>query len=694
MATITPSEEQQEIIDEIENNSIIGDCVAGSGKTTTVLFLAKTYPTKKILQITYNAQLKIEVREKVEKANIKNLEIHTFHSLAVKYYDSQGREDSVMRKIVEKDYKPHRSIPLFDIVVIDESQDMKENYYFLIKKFIKDLNNDIKLLVLGDKYQGVYKFMGADIRFLTLAHKIWSDYEFTHKQLTTTYRVTNEIAQFVNEVMLGHNRLKATKHGKPVTYIRQSIFKVHFLIANFLLKQIQENNIKPEDIFILAPSINGSKTPIRNLENELVKHNIPCFYPTSDDKKLDEDIIQGKVIFSTFHQAKGRERKLVIVYNFDSSYFTFYGKEYNPNVCPETLYVACTRAKEQLIVIEDKSKETKMLPFLKKNHEQMMDLPYIDFIGDTSTFFTTEIKQSIEKHNTSPTELVKYLKDYHLEALSGFIEQLFTVEKDPYYDVFISSKVQFGSDHFEEVSDINGLTIPTIYENRLNGESVVEKVVKDKYSYLSNTKQHFFLQNGYKKINEDCKTVEDFLYLTTMYVSFNEELYHKLQQFKHYKWLNEKQVEQCIKPLYEYLPQGTIFEQDIQYDCNIFGEYGSVFIRGRLDAITSDIVWELKCVESLTIEHYLQLIVYGFMWKREYEELNGIKKFKILNMRTGEAHILDINSYLNVEVMKILLENKYGKKPDLTDDEFINNCIKKKGAKVGTVSETCLFADE
>ena len=58
--------------------------------------------------------------------------------------------------------------------------------------------------------------------------------------------------------------------------------------------------------------------------------------------------LKGKIVFSTFHQSKGRERKVVLVFNFDQSYFKYYGKELDPNVCPNELYVATTRAQEHL----------------------------------------------------------------------------------------------------------------------------------------------------------------------------------------------------------------------------------------------------------------------------------------------------------------------------------------------------------
>jgi superfamily II DNA or RNA helicase len=54
----TPSSEQQLIIDAIKRGENVSvNAVAGSGKTTTILGIAKQIPEKKILQITYNLSL-------------------------------------------------------------------------------------------------------------------------------------------------------------------------------------------------------------------------------------------------------------------------------------------------------------------------------------------------------------------------------------------------------------------------------------------------------------------------------------------------------------------------------------------------------------------------------------------------------------------------------------------------------------
>ena len=706
-----PSEEQEVILQDIASGeNIIGDCVAGSGKTTTVLFVAKRFPKRRILQITYNSQLKLEVREKVVKQGINNLEIHTYHSLCVKYYDQNGRDDAVMRRVIEKNVKPKIPIPVFDTLILDETQDMKDLFYNLIVKFRRDMRDgaSANMLVLGDRYQAVYKFMGADSRFLTLTHDIWKHKTFKNRFLSTSYRLTNEIAAFVNNVMLGYPRIRTVRSGGPVTYIRDNVFQVYRKLAVYINGLLHGGSIKPEDIFVLAGSIAGDTSPLRKLENELVDNNIPCYYPTSDERKLDEDIIEGKVIFSSFHQAKGRERKVVIVYGFDSGYFKYFGKDYDPLVCPETLYVACTRASEKLILVEGSGPGIGPLPFLKMNHMQIDSLSYVDFSGKSVGFMPYKQEDAADNfHKTTPTDLVKFLKECHMKSLIPLIDGLFNVEVGEQYCADIPSKISFESGLHEEVSDINGIVIPAMYEAR-KGESTVQRVVRDNYLQMSQKEEHAYLKEGFKKyMNQDCVTIADNLYLGALYICMNEKLYHKIKQITRYDWLSQRDAELCWNTLDLYLGCGgggsgsdVIYEQDIETISDNYSAHGVIQVTGRFDAVTDDTIWELKCVETLTIEHLLQVVVYAWLWRCEYLEKLGSRKFKILNMRTGKVMVLNTESHLIDEVMQVLFENKYGKAPVLSDTEFIERCHRGVCVNVGasilsnTGGECCLIEDD
>ena len=700
-----PSEEQEVILQDIEAGSnIVGDCVAGSGKTTTVLFTAKRFPKKRILQITYNAQLKLEVREKVLKHSVNNLEIHTYHSLCVKYYDMNGRDDAVMRRVVEQNMKPKIPIPIFNTLILDEAQDMKDLFYNLVIKFCHDMGNpDMNMLVLGDRYQAVYKFMGADSRFLTLTHNLWKGKSFENRLLSTSYRLTNEIATFVNNVMIGYKRIHTTRPGTPVIYIRDNIFQVYRKLASYIIEQIRSGSIKPEDVFILAGSISGGLSPLRKLENELIDNNIPCYYPTSDERKLDEDIIERKVIFSTFHQAKGRERKLVIVYGFDRGYFKYFGKDYDPLVCPETLYVACTRAKEKLILIE--GDEHGPLPFLKMNHNEIQSLPYVDFSGRSLGNYRVGMYEKPEDddnfHRDSPTSLVKFLSECNMKSLIPLTEMLFTVQQKATYSADIPSKISCNNGLYEEVSDINGIVIPAMYEAR-EAESTIQRVVKDNYLTMLQKNEHLYLQEGFQKyMNQKCISIAENLYLGALYICMKEELYHKIKQITRYDWLSQVDVEKCWSTLDLYLLDKKVVYEDVFVTvCDKYPAYGRISVCGCVDVSTDDTIWELKCVDILTIEHLLQLVIYAWLWRCEYFEKLGSRKFQILNMRTGEVLALNTESHLIDEVMAILFENRYGKLPELSDSEFLERCRRgiigiASGASVKKSSvSSCLIVDD
>jgi hypothetical protein len=72
-----------------ETNQILAiKSVAGSGKTTTLLELAKLHNTKKILYLAFNKALIIDISSKIKTQNINNLFPYTFHSLVRDAYIS------------------------------------------------------------------------------------------------------------------------------------------------------------------------------------------------------------------------------------------------------------------------------------------------------------------------------------------------------------------------------------------------------------------------------------------------------------------------------------------------------------------------------------------------------------------------------------------------------------------------------
>ena len=675
----TPSEEQQAILTLVsEGHNVVGDCVAGSGKTTSVLLIAQAFPDKKILQVTYNSQLKFEVRKKAKLLGITNIEIHTYHSLCVRYYDRNGHTDDGIRNVLESNQLPLRPIPNMDILILDESQDMSLLFFCLVRKFQDDAINTVpQMVILGDKYQCVYRFQNADPRFLTLCHRVWKR-EFVPVTLNTSYRVTREIASFVNDVMLDQKRILAVKSGYKVMYVKCDIFNIHKELAKFCLNKLLEPNIFPGDIFVLAGSLKGSDVPIRHLENELVSKNIPCYYPVSDDQILDEDIIEGKVVFSTFGQSKGRERKIVIMFGFDDSYFQFYGRDDSPHICPERLYVGATRAKQQLILLHHYKNGP--LPFLRKNVETT-PLSYVSYQQLTNINKDKERERDVERerekrkydHATSPTELVKFLKEPNIRRLQPLVWKLFRIEEVATHQVNIPTKIAFESGNHEDVSDINGIAIPAMFETRSRGKSQVEYFVRQEYANICKRNEHPFLREAYNQLGETITTNEEFVRLTIMYISLKERIYNKIQQITRHDWLTDSVVEECFLTLRKYVTSTTRYERPIEYECSLFPEYGVIKFSGFLDTSDDTTILELKCTDSLSLEHMLQLTLYAWMWEKVHADL-GARIFKLVNVRTGQVLVLKPNESLMKSVVQILLENRFVRSVEVSDEEFVEMC--------------------
>lgn len=672
------SDEQKLIINSSSNMTI--NAVAGSGKSTVILHYALKYPTKRMLQITYNNMLKHEIRKKANLLNINNLLVHTYHSLAVGFYDNKAYNDEEIKKILQNNTPISSNYP-YDIILIDETQDMMTDYYLLIKKFISDTKSNPQILIFGDVYQGIYEFKGASYKFLTLAHKIWN-LPFKTMTLSTSFRMTNQTAWFVNNCMLGYNRINCVKDGPKVDYYIGNSFKIHEIIGKQIITLIKKEGIKEEDIFILSPSVK-SENPYKKLENYLVAQGYKCMTPISDDAKLDDKIINNKIVFTTYHQSKGRERKVVVLYSFDNSYFDFYLKGENQQVCPNILYVGATRAMEKLILIHDS--KSKQLEFLNLSIPKISN--YVNIYNLEALKLYSNPRDKID-HKTTVTDLIKFIDSYILDTIILLIDSLFVVVGQCNKIVLVPSKIKHvdsnNKETYEDVSDLNGLVIPAIFEKIINNTSTIEDFVGE--AIIKKNPQMDTIKKYIKKINIPCKKISDYLKVGNIYLTLHNKLHSKIAQIKKYNWLDKKMIAECHKNMKILENQNLKFEKNISNcDEDIFKivhkEYGQIIIGARIDAFDDKNVYEFKCVDNISIDHKLQLILYYWLWKNsDLQKTYGNRNFKLLNIRTGEFLQLVNDNYKVSQIIELILANKFLKKQNLKDEEFINY-IKKNEQK-------------
>ncbi|NBO19313.1 MAG: DUF2075 domain-containing protein [Proteobacteria bacterium] len=727
------SEEQKIIFYHIKNKTnVITNACAGSGKSTTVLSIASELQNEQILQITYNTMLSKEIKEKINNLQIENMTVFTYHAIAVKYYSRNAYTDTELIDIIQKNKPPITEIPNFTIFVIDEAQDMTRLYYTFIRKFLRDAKNKITLLILGDTRQCLYQFKGADSRFLTHAKILWENETFLNNKnfeyckLNTSYRITKPMAFFVNDVLLGKEKTISTKDGHPILFIRKNNNIIPDIIFAEIRRLMEKKNHKPNDFFILCPSLKSST--VKKIENLLVCNNIPCYFPNNDGDKMDERVIDHKVIFSTFHAVKGRQRKTVFVLCFDESYFQYYAKNLPKNKCPNTIYVASTRATDTLYIIENDGNNT--MPFLKKTHIQLQKIPeYIKFYGSPRIRLNQENDACVKskEFHILPSEVVRFLSDSFLEKILPKLQEIFICVSSeltypPPIEIDLPTIIETTNNQCEDISEINGIAIPTLFYDWIKSNNGTEKPPMENafkkshllYSLIQNGIENIqknsilynFLHSKFKKIEQDDNQTTDntidkttnntidetatnqilanYLYLSNFYLAISNDIYYKLHQIprKNYNWLSVNVLQQCFDRLYPHFKDDIPNLQSEIIICNnsdkqINQKLDEHFAKkqffankkfrfhARVDFITSTAIWEIKCTHLLSYEHFIQIVIYAFLWNISHEKP---MQYYLFNVRTGEHYMINQNNpntkNIICEIVDELLEYKYCHNPE------------------------------
>jgi len=560
----------------------------------------------------------------------------------------------------------------------------------------------------------LYEFKGSDIRFLTMAEVIWKQHpslrtqQFQKCTMKMSYRITNQMSKFVNNALLGEPRMDACRDDGPVHYIRNSRYNLERIVCAEINK-LFDMGVKPNDIFVLGPSVKGERSNIRKLENMLVEKNIPCYVPMLENGDIDQRIIDGKIVFSTFHCVKGRQRKYVFVVGFDNSYFKYYARNLSRDICPNTLYVACTRALKGLYVLEsDTRREDRPLEFLHMSHIDMKQENYIQFRGQHQTqFLRIEETESTLPTKVTPTELIKFIPEETNQHICSILDRIFVTEQPIIENLEIPNIIQTKKGFYEEVSDLNGIAIPCMYYDHLlnawndsysykTKDSILYDIIDMNIENLTEKKQQFLLEI-IDNLPETIESVNDYLYMANINTAIQESLYFKLNQIDRddYNWLTDEMVAtckdrlrhvvspdcQCSPPsVEEYIINASMDDQHVDIDRFIDRILpGKKFrFNARTDLITETTVWEFKCTNELTHDHMLQLVIYAWLWNMKTKEENldeNEKIFRLFNIKSGELLRLDASIGDLNNIMSALLSSRYSEPIEKTNKNFIADCV-------------------
>ncbi|MDY0017805.1 MAG: RecQ family ATP-dependent DNA helicase [Candidatus Delongbacteria bacterium] len=251
------STRQLNIINDNKSKNIVVAAGPGSGKTKVLahklasLIIMEDVKYEQLLMLTFSRASATEFKKRLlnlvgNAAN--NVIIKTFHSFC---FDLLGRvgnlekSDNIILNTIEKikNDEVEQSKIVKIVLVIDEAQDMSSNEFNLVKTLI-NVNEEMRVIAVGDDDQNIYTFRGADSKhfkeFLNEKHS--QKYE-----LVDNYRSKNNLVEFANQyVKKIRNRFKISpiiakdnENGK----IRIVHYKTKNLIVP-LVNDIMKANLK------------------------------------------------------------------------------------------------------------------------------------------------------------------------------------------------------------------------------------------------------------------------------------------------------------------------------------------------------------------------------------------------------------------------------------------------------------------
>lgn len=654
---------QEAIVLAIERGeNVIVSSTAGTGKSTVSMEAARRMPDKRFLLVTYNRHLKQEMIGKC--ADIKNIAVMNHHGIAVRYYDSSAHKDEVIDSVLDNHTRLSQVVfPAYDVVIIDECQDLNKTYYRLARDYMRRLPR-AQIVFIGDAKQTLYQFSGADDRYLTLAAQIWPERVFTVLDLPESRRITHNIAQFLNINLFGYQHITSKKSGPRVEVLVAPMAMAHKRVMAMIQREM--GVIIPEEIFVLAPSVRGKTRSILEMANYCTDQKVPIYISKNESEDLKENVTAGKVVFTTFHQSKGRERDVVVVYGMNHGYFQYYNRdipESHWNRCPNTYYVACTRAKRLLIVVQDS---------LQGAVEFQKTLVNDHHVNVSGKYGKSTSNAVVLQHKAwSVTRLIKFIKPAQLVELRELCAVLFDTRCAAGRAVDINHTVPgVVAGTVEEVSDINGTAISALWEHKRQKQCTVldwvrTRNIKTFHKSVQPLVGEMIARNTVDEISL-CMAV-------TAYYAACDDLLYRVAQISNYTWLDHEVAEECMVYLDKYISRKAQFE--IPCERVYTSKLITVPVVGRLDIMDRGFVWEIKCTSELTFEHRLQLVMYAWIMNGAENTTANDRalKYRLLNIRTGELERLTYVQEHVDRVMELIMRSNFELVHATSDETFIEH---------------------
>jgi hypothetical protein len=245
--------------------------------------------------------------------------------------------------------------------------------------------------------------------------------EWRSADLTLSHRLTRPMVACVNAITGAQCGIRSERDGPPVRLVECSVER----FPDFLIHEVfKAGNYKPEDIVIMFRCINKwpHKPYVTRLINALSLLGWPVCAP-DEDARGSEACERGKVLFSTFASMKGRERDCAVVVGLNDGLADHPGDAAGAGtgVCGKDLYVALTRGRKELVLIQLVSHDP--LPYAPP-----LDAPYMRHVppepADLAGVKRRPPSRSQPPRGGKPKSVVEFVRHRSEAAMSAAVGHL------------------------------------------------------------------------------------------------------------------------------------------------------------------------------------------------------------------------------------------------------------------------------
>jgi len=253
-------------------------------------------------------------------------------------------------------------------IMVDEFQDISEPRARLVKA-LRDNNKACSVFAVGDDWQAIYQFSGADIRLTTQFASYFgaTPQSTTHSMLDLTFRFNNQIGKVATDFI--------SKNPAQINKTIKSLRQVNAPAVSLLKRDKgQLNSQKP---LIIDEMANGALDDVLSAISAKVCKPVTVYLlarfwfllPSNIElKRLNNQYPLLTIESQSFHASKGKEADYVIIVGLKTGTHGFPSEKVTPALIDALLpkkeayeyaeerrlfYVALTRARDKVYIIAD-----------------------------------------------------------------------------------------------------------------------------------------------------------------------------------------------------------------------------------------------------------------------------------------------------------------------------------------------------